>query len=234
MIVVLTLGRSGSSLLMQTLRTLGAEVIGRDFDEGKGEAHHQGNPGGYLEDPEIFYRGPETRAFQELPDDAVCKMDLRHLVDPGQTTHWLAAADRIQALLISYRQPSEQAQSEFAGPSVTGATPERFAFITDFLRRYVETFEKTHTILAGELSPLQSRTHYIDYAESAAPDQYVDRVHSLSDLRETTPGQRTEAVENITPDLYRNRLDTLPEEERHWADKIGATDVYLKLRDRPR
>ncbi|MEP5153098.1 hypothetical protein, partial [Planktotalea sp.] len=66
MIVVLTLGRSGSSLMMQTLKILGADVFGFAFGKNPTKRHVEANPKGYFEDGQLFAKGLNSHAFKKL------------------------------------------------------------------------------------------------------------------------------------------------------------------------
>lgn len=239
MIIVLTLGRSGSSLLMQTLDKLGISVTGRRFDV-KGDAltqqfHEALNPKGYFESPEIYYGGPSSSAFQTLMRNdrrnTACKMDLRHLVDETQWPYWLEAADSISSILLSYRSPSEQARSEFAGagdPVHCSDQAHEFGFLTRFLKDYVETYGAVEELLDGPLKLLAAKFDCIAYSEARNPDAYIRRLCAIVGLRPSLQ-QMSLAVANISPELFRIRDSDLSAEERKWASQLGASKVHAQL-----
>lgn len=239
MIIVLTLGRSGSSLLMQTLQKLGVTVAGRQFDV-KGDSlsqqfHEALNPKGYFESPEIYFGGPSSAAFQTLMKsdrrNMACKMDVRHFVDERQWPYWLDAAEAISSILLSYRSPAEQARSEFAGVAGTARYREQsheFTFITRFLKDYVETYGAVDSLVGSTLQPLASKIDYIAYSEAKNAESYTVRLGALVGLQ-PSPEQLSSAVSNISPKLFRIRDSDLSPEERHWASQLGATAVYSQL-----
>ena len=239
MIIVLTLGRSGSSLLMQTLAELGVSILGFKFDQHVDKArmarHQHHNPKGYFEEPRIYYGGPKSDTFQfhikETRFRQACKMDLRHLSDDAQMPYWRTNADRISAILISFRDPCEQAYSEYsAAVSQTGGNDaDRFMFMTTFLSGYVDAFNQTKEILNGFLKELQQKTHYISYATAAHPAQYVAEIVEKAALLPEAE-QIQNAIDNITPALYRVQRQDLQRQDLDWAKRLRADDTYQGLR----
>lgn len=239
MIIVLTLGRSGSSLLMQTLHKLGIAVVGRRFDvKADPESQHfheMLNPKGYYENPDIYYGGPSSNAFQTLMRDGAretaCKMDLRHFVDEAQWPYWLDAAASISSILISYRSPSEQARSECAALAESLESRDHtreFTFITQFLKDYVATYGAVGPLLNGKLQPLTSKMDYMAYCEAVDPGAYTRKICAIAGLR-PSPQQLSSAVSNISPQLWRIRDCDLTPEERGWASQLGASQVHSQL-----
>lgn len=223
---------------MQTLQHLAADVVGRAFDHHpdyhQQNLHRRHNPGGYFEDPEIYYGGAATKRFQDLlgRSDAACavKMDLRHLADHDQTETWRNAAERISAILISIRDPSEQAHSEeFSSRASPRPFEEKFMFLTQFLADYSRCYGVIADGLSTRLPELQDKMHVIDYAASSAPEAYVASLAAASGLR-PGPDLVRRAVQNITPALYRARRSDLPQAERDLADRLGAAAVYARLK----
>lgn len=239
MIIVLTLGRSGSSLIMQSLQRLGVTVVGRQFGFKPGPAlqaeHERLNPGGYFEEPEIYYDGPASEQFKAIvasgQSNIACKMDVRNFVSERHRAYWQSAADRISSVLVSYREPSEQAHSEFLGSMAlsSGSDPRhQFLFITRFLRDYVETYGSIRTLMESELSGLSSRIHCIDRASALFPTAYIDRICETTGL--SPPREHLQsAIANIDPGLFRVRLEDIGREERAWATLSGAATVYAEL-----
>lgn len=239
LIVVLTLGRSGSSLLMQSLGLLGVSVIGRKFDQhddpSSAKLHHQLNPGGYFEEPDIYYGGPRSEAFHNhLHARSVrraCKMDLRHLSDPLQVDAWLAAAPKISTVLVSFRNPSEQAKSEFIASGQDQSHSDnrtRFMFITSFLQDYCANYGAVPKLAHSPLSVLAGKTSLVDFAEIASPRSYVERIVQLASL-DPTQAEFDRAIANIDSDLLRIRANDLDRQERDWASDIGADEVFNQL-----
>lgn len=237
MIIVLTLGRSGSSVLMQTLRKLGVEVAGRAFDvrpdPTENAEHHRLNPGGYFEEPDIYYGGTSSDTFRDClvsTTKIACKMDLRHLTDPHQCENWLNAADRISSIFISYREPSEQAHSEFIA---FHSPPQRtqqsmFQFTTTFLRRYSRVVDSLEQILETQLNDLAPMVSWIDFKFTSNPAAYVDHISSAAGI-EPSRQQIENARRNVDPDLHRIRRVELSANERQWAESLGANAAYRNL-----
>lgn len=237
MIIVLTLGRSGSSLLMQTLHRLGVDVAGNRFvgreSPHADAAHRACNPRGYHEEPDLFEHGTESRKFEELllrKAQVACKMDLRHLIASDQFRNWGLCENRIDRVLISFREPAEQAHSWFVAHEFADQDMERarFQFITSFLRDYVQILRRVEKVLATELQVLSPRVDWVDYHLAQDSDAYVSAV---SDAVSPCPSvsQIAGAKANITQTLYRNRRSDLNAEELCWAEALGATSTYQRL-----
>ncbi|MBX2867813.1 MAG: hypothetical protein KTR18_04030 [Acidiferrobacterales bacterium] len=238
MIIVLTMGRSGSSLIMQSLRHLGIRVAGRAFDTKEGaiaqERHVALNPHGYWEEPGIYYGGPSSVEFQRLYKTAqrpvACKMDIRHFTDENQTQNWLDISNEITSILISYRNPSEQAHSEYIGTIQQESTTDdqlRFQFVTKFLLDYKNQYGGVPKA-AKQLNALRHKIYYVNFAGARNPCTYITDLCSMAKIH-FTPSQYQSAVSNISLRLYRINQNLLSKEEKCWAIKIGAQDVYLKL-----
>jgi|GEM_PF-1751495 len=239
MIIVLTLGRSGSSMLMQVLQKLGVTVIGQKFDV-KGDPlsqqiHEKLNPKGYFEKPEIFYGGPSSDEFQTMirtgRSDIACKMDARHFVDEKQLPYWINAAEHISSILLSYRTPSEQARSEFLSgtdPVHHNSGTFEFTFLTRFLKDYVETYGAVEPLLSSKLQALAPKLDYVDYSEAKNPDHYIMRISEILNLQPSAE-QLASAISNISPELFRVNEFELRAEERNWAVQSGAENVYSQI-----
>lgn len=236
MIIVFTLGRSGSSLLMQTLRELGVSIAGRGFDVHDDPVlaaeHHRLNPGGYFEEPDLYYRGTATPAFEDFANgpDVACKMDLRHLTDPRQLANWQRVAGRITAAFVSFREPSEQAHSEFIATHTECDRTEQveFPFKTSFLKRYRRVLEQAETVLSSGLNELESHTHWVDYRLTRSPSEYVATISNAVGLQPDAPNcHRAESL--VDGALYRVRRARLSDAELNWAEALGATATYQRL-----
>ncbi len=239
MIVVLTLGRSGSSLVMRTLGTLGCEIIGRKFDDHRDpevqNRHMDLNPFGYFEEPEIYYGGPRSEIFRRhLLSSAgrkACKMDLRNLVDEQQLPEWDSAAPGISRLIISIRDPSEQAHSELLAtgrPEDLSSTKMKFAFVSNFLADYAKIVCAIQELMEGSMRALATKMCLIDFSEARDPEIYVKRLCDLAGLRPQAE-QVVAAVSDISPALYRVKHDEISAEEVMWAKRLGASDAYRSI-----
>ncbi|CAO1652471.1 hypothetical protein [Parasphingorhabdus sp. NYA22] len=239
MIIVLTLGRSGSSMLMQILQKLGVTVIGQKFDVKADplsqQIHENLNPKGYFEKPEIFYGGPSSDEFQAVlktrRSDIACKMDVRHFVDEKQLPYWIDAAEGISSILLSYRKPSEQARSEFmtdTDPGHHDSGTFEFTFLTRFLKDYVETYGAVQPLLRSKLQALAPKLDYVAYSEAKNPEHYIRRISEILNLQ-PSPEQFASASSNISPELCRVNDFELGAEERNWAVQLGAENVYSQI-----
>jgi hypothetical protein len=239
MMIILTLGRSGSSLIMQTLKHLGCNVIGRQFDShddpGRARRHRELNPGGYFEEPDIYYGGAKSVTFQEAlrvgSDRQACKMDLRHFWDPDQASFWKDAASLISAIIISYRHPAEQAHSEYLGSGLALEDPDaraQFLFLAEFLRTFTKAYGGIIKRDAYPCPSLLPKIHLVGHHTAGDPDAFVQRLQDIACL---APYQEQVALarSNISADLVRTRATGLDEQELDWAARSGAIDVFQTL-----
>lgn len=224
---------------MQTLKHLGCPVIGRQFDShddpDRARRHQELNPGGYFEEPDIYYGGAKSVAFQEALrvgiDRQACKMDLRHFWDPDQANFWEDAASLISAIIVSYRHPAEQAHSEYLGSGLAleeSGARARFLFLTEFLGIYTKAYgavTKRDAYLCPSLVP---KTHLMGHHSADDPESYVAQLQDIAQLA-PDPGQVALAVSNISADLVRTRATGLDEQELDWAARSGAIDVFQTL-----
>jgi len=244
MIVVLTMGRSGSSLMMQTLKLLGADVFGVLFRDNPTEAHIALNPKGYFEDGRLYSRGLKSRAFRKLKEQGTSrtafKMDVLNFVEEDTIELWQNALEQITCVLVSFRTPCEQAKSEFLGthlhPNADGTPPDpklaEFQLTTEFLKNYRQNFQTLQDHLDGPLSDYSDRTYAVDYAEARNdPAGYVRRVSKCAQLTPTDAHVK-QAIANIEAGLYRNKADDLVEKQGEWAKRLGAQAVYEQLKTR--
>lgn len=237
-LVVLTLGRSGSSLAMQTLGLLGHAIVGKKFgqhnDLADAQLHHSLNPHGYYEDPEIYAGGPRTVGFRKFVDamgKSACKMDLKHFVDAQNTDVWRQAEASIDCIIVSFREPAAQAQSEFLGSGLAQGNPsarDQWLFIAEFLNRYCETFDKLERTLSSSLKGYAEKAHFLDFAEARDGEGYVKRLNGLANCNADS-ALMASARHNISPDLFRISRAQLDPAITRWADQIGASKIYQRL-----
>lgn len=225
---------------MQTLDALGCEVIGRKFDEHADlisqERHVALNPGGYFEDPEIFYRGPASRSFQRhlRSEKAVaCKIDLRLFCDPTLRDEWMNAAPHIDTLIVSFRDPAEQAHSELRSSEIIRYDPaerDKFIFVSQFLSEYVYCYGAVVGTCLSYGNETKDKLDLLDHAEAADRSSYVERLRLIANLPHD-PGRLAHAIENISAANVKTRLNDLDPWERNCAEKIGANAVFEQLLD---
>ena len=242
MIVVLTLGRSGSSLVMQTLKHLGADVFGATFNADPSQSHIALNPKGYFEDGVLYAKGLRSKAFEHLKkrdDPSVAfKTDLRNFVDQSATELWQNARADISCVLVSIRIPCEQARSEtmdLAGSEGEYGSPRRarieeLSLSGSFLKTYRQSFEALQTLLEGDLDAYRDCTFAVDYAQARTdPNAYVKRIADCAGL-DANPQACARAAANIETALYRNKETDLRETQGIWARQTGAQSAYEKIK----
>lgn len=110
-IIVLTHARTGSSLLMQTLRLLGADVVGI---AERADLPHSANPKGFFENIEILGQGLHAPVLTAQPDllrGRAVKLALRPLARRRSAEEWAALTGRAVVLLLPIRHPAESLRS---------------------------------------------------------------------------------------------------------------------------
>ena len=221
---------------MQSLKLLGVEVVGSMYDPTKPdhlvEKHIELNPKGYFEHPVIYYNGPSASEFRDLLEpgaNIAVKIDLRNLVDPAKFEYWREYSASIRSVIISYRQPAEQAKSEIVSYSaeISGNRRGEFIATTSFLRDYKSFYGQIESLLNNELQPLKSCTCFVDYRSIADPGKYIETLCRAAGIEPVA--ERFEAAkDNISDALYRVRQDRISN-EMDWAVQLGAQSVYHRL-----
>lgn len=242
MIVVLTLGRSGSSLIMQTLKTLGADVVGLVFSRTASTSHIAMNPGGYYEDGPLYSLGLKSRSFQILRDKAgpttAFKAGLHTFLDDSATALWQEVAPQVTCVLLSIRTPCEQAKSETKGmkiiPEDGHSLPRKdiadFQLSTQFLKTYQQSFDSLQDLLSGSLADYHAKTHAIDYAQTRADALgYVRHIGQCAGLN-PKQDQIAKATANIQNALYRHRAEDLRGTHGAWARALGAQASFERIK----
>lgn len=238
-IVVLTHARTGSSLLMQTLRLLGADVIGA-FE--RPDLPQSANPKGYFEDRDLLRLGLSAPALHAQPDllrGRAVKVALRPLVARRSQDEWASLADTDVTLLLPIRNPAESLLSRqvFLG---SDDVLERNALFHRSARNRLLDFgflaERIGT--PGFAGPVPV---CIDYKEAVDdPASYVGRIATASGLCPTA-AQVSAATTNIDRGLYRVRLAddgpagvaaaVRPLERIHGILRSADHDKWARLRD---
>jgi hypothetical protein len=205
-IVVLTQPRTGSSLVMQTLRLLGATVIGT--------VEHallplSANPKGFFEDPEILRRGLEAPVLLQQPGTLrgqAFKLALHPIVRRGSDQEWAALAHSDAALLLPIRTPAEWlVSSETTLCRADDPPARRAALIRAWARNYlVDIGYLADRVCAPGFS--RAVPICIDYRQAVTDSSgYVMAVAAAARLRPTS-SQVAQAVANIDLSLYRTRV----------------------------
>jgi hypothetical protein len=204
--IVLTHPRTGSSLLMQTLRLLGAPII------GSAEHPHlpaSANPKGYFEDHDWLRHGLHSPALDREPGilrGRAVKLALHPMVTRRSNEEWTALARSDAALLMPIRTPAEWLVSSEALLCANETAAARSAFFRTWVRNYlVDVGYLAERVCAEGFS--RAAPICIDYRQAVSdPPAYVRTVAAAAGLR-PTPEQVAQAVENIDRALYRTRVD---------------------------
>jgi hypothetical protein len=226
-IIVLTRPRTGSSLVMQTLRLLGAEVIG-SFEHAQLPA--AANPRGFFEDPELLRRGLQAPALARQPAllrGRAVKLSLHPIVRRGAHEEWEALAQSSAALLLPIRTPAEWLVSSEVLLRERLTPARRSAFFRAWARNYLLD---VGYLAERVCSPRFSRAAPIclDYRQAMTdPSGYVMAVAAAGGLRPNS-SQVAEAVANIDRGLYRARVDDV-EAVRRVASGVRPLDPIHAL-----
>lgn len=204
-IVVLTHPRTGSSLVMQTLRLLGVPVV------GTAEHPHlpaSANPRGYFEDHDMLRHGLQSPALEREPSilsGRAVKLALHPLVRRASVDEWTTLARSAAALLLPVRTPAEW----LASAETLLCADETPAGRSAFFRTWVRNYLCDVGYVAGRVhdDSLARRPICIDYREAIADAAgYVESVAAAAGLSPTSD-QVERAVANIDRGLYRTRVD---------------------------
>lgn len=216
-------------MAMQTLRLLGAGIIGRFERE---DLPHEANPRGYYEDREILGHGLTEyaiSAIEAFDGDAVAvKIALDAMIQRDRIDQWRYLVEKQAIILITARHPLEIALSKqvFDAPK-TGMA--RFVQITSFLRDYQLQFKALAEILVTRVPELLSNLHIVMHRLAYDdPQGYIEVFDEILGAGISTE-RKTAARRNIDPSLYRYRLDSVEDEIKEWHSRIGASSVYDAL-----
>jgi len=233
-IVVLAMPRTGSSLLMQTLRLLGVPIIGERW---RRDTPRSANPRGFFVDPDLLARGLHSVNRERLGDSlwhAAWKIGHHRLVMQPEPGEWKRLVDSRATLLVPMRHPLESAlswrplslgQSDLAEPD----GPDGFISVTRYLirglRLYVERQFRLAERLTEEASALADRCRFVPYELHRQPRLYVDLVCQNAGLT-AEPELIEQAVANVTPNLYRYRASDFPDVWLRLYERLPARSVF--------
>lgn len=228
-IVVLTHPRTGSSLVMQTLRLLGAEVIG-SLEHPR--LPMSANPRGFFEEPEVLRRGLYAAAVAQQPSllrGRAVKLALHPLVQRGSDDEWTSLARA--TLLLPIRSPAEW----LVATNVLLRTGATSAHRAAAMRAWARNFLVDVGYLAERIcSPdfAGAAPICLDYRDAVTdPGAYVETVAAAAGLS-PTPSQLAQAAANIDRSLYRVRLDEVDEAQRMAQGVRPLDTIYTLLRSR--
>jgi len=224
--------RTGSSLLAQTLRHLGAPVLG----EFRTDCDEELNPRGFWDIPEIRNNGltREKRAeYSGRLPGAVVKILLgATLNDDAEQWRWFdEVAPRI---FITYRHPLEETlSSTTAFTRKKAGTQDHFIEVTQRLRGWARPLGRLIETIRLQHPTLIDRSCFVGYHEHLDdPVGFVAKLARHARLSPTPP-QIEAAIANIDTSLYRFRLDELPVEYRRWYEPMPARNLFDALRNDP-
>lgn len=226
-VTVLTHPRTGSSLVMQTLRLLGAEVIG---SVEHSDLPLSMNPKGFFEEPELLRLGLHASVLQQQPAllrGRSVKLALHPLVTRASGEEWTALAQSSAALILPIRTPAEWLVSSEGLLPADAPGIRRAAFVRAWARDYLldvgYVVDRVCSSGAGQAAPV-----CIDYRQAVTdPAAYVMAVATAGGLR-PTQGQVAEAVANIDRGLYRTRIADV-EAVRRTATGVRPLDAIHAL-----
>lgn len=201
-VIVLTHPRTGSSLLMQTLRLLGVEPVG-DFT--RPDLPAEANPRGFYENSELLVHGLHASALVKNPAllrERAVKISLPGLAERRSDHEWAALSQPTVIRLLPIRTPVESMSSEDAllksAQLLTPGSLRGIASVRDYLISYGYLASRLASAEPGCPPPV-----CIDYRLAIDdPAGYVDLVAAASRLN-STPDQRAAARANVDRSLYR-------------------------------
>ena len=134
--VVLALPRTGSSLIMQTLKILGKNVIG---DKYRDDLPVSANPKGYYEYKELLSQGLISRITETLGDrleGSAVKIAATSMLLPVRGRQWKELEKNSACMFITYRHPLEIAVSHQQFYKRELLPKENFLDILSFLYKF--------------------------------------------------------------------------------------------------
>lgn len=228
--VVLTHPRTGSSLVMQTLRLLGADVIG-SLEHPR--LPPSANPRGFFEDPEVLRRGLHAAAVAQQPSllrGRAFKLALHPLVTRGSEDEWASLANA--TLLLPIRSPAEWLVATNVLLRSGAPAAHRAASMRAWARKYlVDVGYLAERVCSPGFSG--GAPICLDYRDAVTePGAYVETVAAAAGLSPTS-SQMAQAVANIDRSLYRVRLDEVDEVKRmvHGVRPLDTIHALLRSRD---
>ncbi|MBE0650711.1 MAG: hypothetical protein IH595_07695 [Bacteroidales bacterium] len=226
LIVVLAHPRTGSSLLMQTLRFLNVGILGRFERE---DLPQQANPKGYYEDREILGKGLTDWAIERIEQDhneiLAVKIALTGMMRDDRSHQWQYLRKKRATILVTIRPPLESAVSRMVFTNLPDEIT-RFKLITTFLRNYQLQYKALSKKLLTEVTELLPKTFTINYHTAQhIPDKYIQSIIDSAGLT-VSKSQVKDAINNIDPKLYRYNQDSFENNVKEWHRKIGSESYY--------
>lgn len=229
LIIVLAHPRTGSSLLMQTLRQLGIEVIG-EFE--RSDLPREANPKGYFEDRHALNKGLTNETINKIEncnnEVVALKIALRKMVINNREDQWQYLLDKQTIILMPIRPPLESAVSNLVFNNETNEIMH-FKKITTYLLNYRLEYKKLAETMLNNVPELIPNTLIVDYhLAHDNPQLYIQNIVKMIGIS-VTEIQFNNANSNIDPGLYRHKQQTFKENIWEWHRKIGADQIYNLL-----
>ena len=229
LIIVLAHPRTGSSLVMQTLKFFNVGIIGQ-FE--RNDLPQEANPKGYYEDKYILNKGLTDLVIDKIEQNeyeiVAVKIALEGMIKDDHGNQWQYLQKRRATILVPIRPPLESAVSNLV---FTNTQHEiiRFMKITTFLRNYQLQHKTLSEILLTKVPELLPRTFTIDYHTSLNnPQKYVENIANRAGLT-VSKSQFEAALKNIDRALYRYNQEIVEDKVKKWHRKIGADSFYNVL-----
>ena len=227
LIIVLAHPRTGSALLMQTLRLLNVSVIGQ-FERKK--LPQQANPKGYYEDANILVNGLTDQAIEKIEQNKseiiAVKTALVNRIKDDQAYQWQYIQEKRATIFVPIRPPLESAVSRLIFTQNQYDETARFRLITTFLRNYQLQHKTLSEIFLNKVPELLPNTFTVDYHTALNnPQKYVQSIIDKAGLT-VSKSQFEDALKNIDSALYRYNQELFDDNVKKWHRKIGADRFY--------
>lgn len=226
LIIVLAHPRTGSSLLMQTLKLLNVAVIGQ-FERNDLPQH--ANPKGYFEDMHILSKGITEETIEKIEQSeseiVAFKIALAVMVEDKRVSHWQYLKEKQATILVPIRPPLESAVSNLVF-NRNNNDLVHFRRITSFLRNYCLQYKSLSDILLSTVPQLLSNCFMINYHQALNnPQKYMQSIIDVVGLT-VSESKFNDALKNIDSKLYRYNQSLLEEYVKNWNRIIGADRIY--------
>jgi len=225
-IIVLAHPRTGSSLLMQTLKILGLPVVG-SFK--RPDLPQEANPRGYYEDREILNKGINFNLLKKKQinlNGAAVKLALKPMVRQERKEQWKKLEQNDAKIFITTRKPIESVLSFNTFNKSNEKTKDFFIFVTHNMNNYIKDYKLLTEILLTQTPSLIPNIKFIDFNMAIfQAEKYARTVAGFLNMQPAEVSIK-EAVNNIEPSLYRYQSDKFPDKYWDWYKKLKLDIVY--------
>lgn len=231
-IVVLTHPRTGSSLLMQTLRLLGADVCGEAERPG---LPADANPRGYYEHVPVLIHGLRAAVLADNPTllrGRAFKLSLAPLVGRADPEEWRFLRQPGVTLLLPIRSPTESLRSQQVLLLQPKEQARRSLHHLASVRQHVLAYSAlARWVTAPDFS--RPPPAVVDYPLALAdPAAYADRIARAAGLH-PSDAQRAAAAANVDRTLHRFTTARVQSEQSSSRAEILEEVYQLLRRDEP-